>query len=368
MENRVNGIVKVSIKGIIANVFLVAFKAFVGFLAGSISIILDALNNLTDAISSIVTIVGTKIAHKKPDKKHPYGHGRVEYITSIIIAIIIISAGVLAGIESVKKIIDPITPTYEVYSFVIVIVAIIVKVLLGLYFKKKGKELKSESLKASGTDALMDSILSFSTLIAMIVNVAFGKTIEGYLGLLISLFILKAGIEVIISTTSVIIGERFDPEIIKKVTTIVDSFDEVKGCYDVVLHNYGPEYAIGSLHIEVSDNLNAVDIQKLSTKIRSTVYKELGIILTIGIYASNDVDEFSNEVRKDVISILSNYPDVKQMHGFYVDKIEHIIIFDIILEFDNPSPIETRNEIHSLVEEKYKDFQIIINLDTDFSD
>ena len=305
MESRSKGIVKVSIKGIIANIFLVAAKALVGFLAGSISIILDALNNLTDALSSIITIVGTKLALKKPDKKHPYGHGRIEYITSIIIAFIIIAAGVGAGIESINKIINPTEPTYEVYSFIIIIMAIVVKILLGLYFRKKGKDYRSESLKASGTDALMDSILSFTTLVAMIVNVAFGKTIEGYLGVLIAIFILKAGIEIIVETVSLIIGERFDPEQVKKLKELVKSFDEVRGCFDVVLHNYGPEYAIGSLHIEVDDKLTAKEIHKLSSRITGKVFETFGIVVTIGVYATNDTDDFSNEVRRDIVDIIS---------------------------------------------------------------
>lgn len=366
--NRSSGIVKVSIKGIIANIFLVGAKALVGFLAGSISIILDALNNLTDALSSIITIVGTKLALKKPDKKHPYGHGRIEYITSIIIAVIIIAAGIGAGIESVNKIIEPTEPTYEVYSFIIIIMAIVVKILLGLYFRKKGKDYRSESLKASGTDALMDSILSFTTLIAMIVNVAFGKTIEGYLGILIAIFILKAGIEIIIETVSVIIGERFDPEQVKKIKDLVNSFEEVRGVYDVVLHNYGPEYAIGSLHIEVDDKLTAQDIHKLSSRIAGKVYETFGIVVTVGIYATNNTDDLSNEVRKDVVDIISNYPDIIQMHGFYVDQKEHTIMFDIILKFETKSPSGTRNEIVDALKEKYPEYQITINLDTDFSD
>ena len=167
--SREKTIVKTSILGIISNFFLAGFKAFAGLVSNSIAITLDAVNNLTDALSSVITIVGTKLAGKKPDKKHPYGHGRIEYFSATIIAAIILYAGITSLVESVKKIIYPETPDYSVVAIIIVSVAIIVKILLGLYFRKVGKKVKSDSLIGSGNDALTDSIISVATLVSAII-------------------------------------------------------------------------------------------------------------------------------------------------------------------------------------------------------
>ena len=368
METRENGIVKVSIKGIITNIILVIFKAIVGLIAGSISIILDAVNNLTDALSSGITIIGVKLSNKPATKKHPYGYGRIEYLTSIVIAIIIIVAAVTALYESILKIINPTTPVYEVYSFIIIGVAILVKVLLGLYYRKKGKELNSESLKASGMDALLDSILSLATLIGMIVNVAFGLMIEGYLGIVIGLFILKAGIDIIRDTLSLIIGERIDSDLVVGLKRLATSFDEVYGCYDVIIHNYGPEKLIGTIHVELNDNLQAKEIHDLSEKIITKAYEEYGIALTVGIYARNDSSEFSSKVRDDILKILEDYKTLKQFHGYYINLENKTILFDIIFDFKEHKQKELVEEIRNRVHDLYPEYNVIVNLDTDYSD
>ena len=189
--NREKKIVQTSIIGVLGNVLLVAAKATIGLIAGSIAIITDAVNNLTDALSSIITIIGTKLANKKPDKKHPYGHGRVEYLTSMIIAIIILFAGLTAIIESVKSFFSKEVATYNYISIIIVSIAVVIKIVLGLYFKYVGKKVESEALKASGTDALFDAALSGATLIGIIVSMIWNVAIEGYLGIGIGLFILR---------------------------------------------------------------------------------------------------------------------------------------------------------------------------------
>ena len=189
-------IVKTSILGIFMNIMLVIFKMLVGFFANSISIILDAVNNLTDILSSIVTIVGTKLSTKAPDKEHPYGHGRIEYFTSVIISIIILLAGVSAIKESVRKIINPATTEYSIVSFVIILGAVFTKFIFSKYAKKTGASVNSQTLIATGQDALMDSILSFSTLVGAIINYIWHLKLEGYIGILIGVFILKSSIDI----------------------------------------------------------------------------------------------------------------------------------------------------------------------------
>ena len=193
-------IIKTSVIGIVTNIILVVFKATVGLIVNSIAIVLDAVNNLSDAISSIITIIGTKLAGRKPDKEHPYGHGRIEYFASLIIAIIVFVAGATSGKESIEKIIHPVKADYTVISLIIIIVAVIIKFFLGRHVKKVGEKIDSQSLIASGTDAFMDAILSFSTLVAAVISLIWGISLEGYLGFIISVIIVKSSFDIIKET------------------------------------------------------------------------------------------------------------------------------------------------------------------------
>ena len=186
MNDRNKKIVRTSIVGIIANVLLAGFKAAVGIISGSIAIVLDAVNNLSDALSSVITIIGTKLAGKEPDKKHPLGYGRIEYLSAALISVIVLYAGITSLVESVKKIITPETPSYKLPSLIIVAVAIVVKIVLGTYVKKVGESVNSESLVASGEDAKLDSVISASTLLAAIIFIFSGISLEAWLGAIIS--------------------------------------------------------------------------------------------------------------------------------------------------------------------------------------
>lgn len=366
--DRSKGIIKTSIIGILGNLFLVAFKAFVGIVSSSISIITDAINNLTDALSSTITIVGTALSNKKPDKKHPFGHGRVEYITSTIIAVIILIAGVTAIVESIKSLVEGSSPSYTNISLIIISVAIAVKVFLGILFIARSKKYESDLLKNSGKDALFDAILSLSTLIAAIISRFAGFNIEGYLGIVIGLFIIKSGIEAISESLSEIIGERADEELIKSLKELILSFPEVKGVFDLIVNNYGVNKKIASVHIEIDDKLTARDIQFLERNIQGAVYTNFGIIITVGIYASNDSSELSKEIKDYLFNEIKKYPTIIQCHGFYVDEKLKMITYDLIISFDEKNPEEVFNNILNAMNEKFSDFNIYPVLDTNFSD
>lgn len=368
-NDRKSIIVRTSIIGIIANIFLAGFKAIVGVVSNSIAITLDAVNNLSDALSSIITIVGTKLAGKAPDKKHPYGHGRIEYLSAMSIAIIIVYAGATSFIESVKKIIFPENPDYSMASFVIVSVAVVVKIFLGMYVKKIGEKVNSESLKDSGEDALMDSIISGSTLIAATIFVIFGISLEAWLGAVISLIIIKSGIEMLRCTLSQILGERVDKDIAKAIKSTVNKFDEVYGAYDLILSNYGPDVFLGSIHIEVSDMMTASEIDELTRRIMYEVYKEHSVILSaVGIYSLNTKDKESIKIREEVNKIVHSYKTVLQMHGFYYNKKTNMISFDIIIDYDDKNKVDTYKEIYDNVQSLYPDSKLQITMDFDVVD
>ena len=362
-------IIRTSIKGIIANIFLVIFKAIVGFVSNSIAIILDAVNNLSDALSSVITIVGTKLAEKAPDKEHPYGHGRVEYLSAMVISIIILYAGFTSLIESAKKIIHPETPDYTIVSIGIIIVAVIVKIVLGLYVKKIGEKVNSESLIDSGKDALMDSVISFSTVVAAIIFIAFHISLEAWLGLIISVVIVKSGIEMLKSTLNQILGKRVDRDLAISIKNTVNSSESVYGAFDLILNDYGPDIYLGSIHIEVPDTMTACEIDELTRQISKDVYKKHNVIMTaIGIYSINTQDKEIIQIREKINKIVHSYSTVIQMHGFYVNKKEKTINFDVIIDFSDKQREQTFKQIYDKIKEEYPEYRLNITLDFDISD
>lgn len=362
-------IIKVSLIGIIANIFLAAFKAVIGSLTNSIAITLDAVNNLSDVLSSIITIIGTRIASRKPDKKHPLGHGRVEYLSAGLIAIIVLYAGIASLVESVKKILNPSEPEYTNIALIIVAVAVVVKLVLGSYVKSKGKKLNSDSLVASGEDARLDAIISASTVVAALIYIFWGVSLESYLAALISLVIIKAGYEMISETLSEIIGERIDKDVIDELKQTIMEFEDVYGVYDVVLHNYGPDTLIGSLHIEVLDTYTAGQLDELERHLMKAAYDKNNIILAgISVYARNSKDDRAKQDFEMVRHLVMSHKYVLQMHGFYINYEEKIMNFDIILDFDSPNRNEEYMHILSDVQEAFPDFAIGITLDLDVSD
>lgn len=362
-------IVLTSIIGIVANVFLAAFKAFIGLASNSIAIVMDAVNNISDAASSVITIIGTKLAGKEPDKKHPFGYGRIEYLSAMIISMLVLYAGITAFIESVKKIIHPETPDYSTISLVIVAVAVVVKILLGRYVISVGKKVNSDSLINSGEDATLDSIISAATLVAAVIYLLFHVSLEAWLGAIIAVVIIKSGIEMLKDTLSKILGERADAELARDIKKTVVSYPEVSGAYDLVMHNYGPDSYNGSVHIEVPDTLSADDLDKLIRKITVDVYQKHDVILTaIGVYSVNTKNPEAVEVRKRVSDIVLGNQYVLQMHGFYIDLAEKTIRFDIVVSFDAKDRLAVYKEVCSAVQEAYPDYTLRVTMDTDFSE
>lgn len=368
MENRNAVIIKTSIIGIATNVLLAIFKAIVGLLANSIAVVLDAINNLSDAMSSIITIVGTKLAGKSPDKKHPLGYGRVEYLSATLISFIVLYAGIASLRESIKAIISPTKPDYSTLTLVIIIVGVVTKIILGRYVKSVGVKMNSASLINSGEDATLDSIISASTLVAAVIYLLFHISLEAYLGAVISIIIIKSAIEMLRDSLSDILGERVAGELSKKVKKVINSFDGIYGSYDLVLNSYGPNRYIGSVHIEVADYMQVDELDELSRKIAKKVYDETGVILTgIGVYAFNTKDNEVAKMRTDITHLVMAHEGVIQVHGFYVNKEEKRIQLDVIFDFSIDRDHLYRH-IYKDIEEAYPDYTIVMQLDSDVSD
>ena len=366
--NRERTIVRTSVIGIVTNILLVAFKAFVGLMSNSIAVILDAVNNLSDALSSVVTIIGAKLGAKPPDKKHPLGYGRIEYLSSMIVAALVLYAGITSLVESVKKIITPEAADYGTVSIIIISVAIAAKLILGTYVKRQGKKVNSGALVASGSDALFDAILSASVLACAIVYLIWGISLEAYIGVVIALFIMKAGIEMMMETLNEIIGKREDTKTTKELKAIICSEEAVRGAYDVTLFNYGPNKNYGSVHIELPDTLTVDDVDRITRRIQTDVFQKTGVILTgIGVYSFNTSNDEAAQMRNAVQKAVMTHDWALQMHGFYADTEKKTLRFDVVLSFeiDRQDAIKT---LHSEVCALYPDYDVMIVPDVDVAD
>ena len=365
--NRDKQIIKVSLYWILTNIALVVFKSIVWFLANSIAIVLDAVNNLSDVISSLVTIIWIKLSSKKPDKEHPYWHWRIEYFAAVIIAVIILIAWIAALKESIEKIIHPAETHYTIITLVVVTVAIFVKIILWRYFKKQWKKLNSWSLVASWIDALNDSLISLSTLIGALISIFFNIWLEGYLWIIISIFIIKAGIEILKDTIKEIIWTRADPELVTKLKSKILSYEWVLWVYDIMLHNYWPNKIIWTAHIQVNDDMTAKEIHRLTRNIQIGIYNELWMVITIWIYATNNEWEFG-EIQNELSQIIKNYENIIQMHGFYVDDMSNNISFDLIFDFKEEHPEKIVKKIKKEIKSKFPKYTYNVIIDTDVSE
>lgn len=367
-QNRDKVIIRTSIIGILTNVLLAGFKAVIGIISNSIAVTLDAVNNLSDALSSIITIVGTKLAGKLPDKKHPLGYGRIEYLSSMIVSGIVLYAGITATVESVKKIIHPEKPDYSVISLVIIAVAVIVKIILGRYVKAKGEQVNSGSLVASGSDAMFDAILSGSVLVSAIIFMVSGLSLEAYVGVVIAGFIIKAGIEMMMETLNEILGTRADKEKTDKIKKLLSDEPEVRGAYDLLMYNYGPDKDYASVHLEVPDTMTTREFDKLTRKLERKIYKETGVVLAgVGLYSYNTGSNEAADIQKDVHERVMAHDWAVQLHGFYVDTETKEMTFDVVMSFDI-RPREGLQIIYNEVKEAYPEYSIQIAPDVDVSD
>ena len=363
--NRDKVIVKTSVIGIVTNIFLVIFKATIGLLSNSIAVILDAVNNLSDALSSVITIIGTKLANKLPNKKHPLGYGRIEYMSAMLVSAIVLYAGITSMVESVKRIFHPEAADYSIISLIIIAVAVAVKIVLGKYVKAKGEKVNSGALIASGADAMFDAILSASVLASAIIYFTTKISLEAYVGVIISGVIIKAGIGMMSDTINDILGKRADAETTQKIKQLLVEEPEVRGAYDLIIHNYGPNKNLASVHLELPDTMTVEQVDVLTRKLQSKVYHQTGVVIAgMGVYSYNTKNDESAKIQNTILETIMKHNWVLQMHGFYVDISAKTIRFDIVMSFeiDAKEGLKIINEQLAKVYPEYK-FQIVPDVD-----
>ena len=343
-----------SITGIIVNVLLSAFKIIIGVIANSMSIISDGLNNVSDAGSSIVTMIGFKLSQKRVDEDHPWGHGRMEYITALFVDILIILVGFELLQSSVEKIIHPELPEISNTTIILLVVAILVKLWLFLFYRKIAKKIDSAAIKGTAYDSISDSVSTLAVLISAFVARFAGISIDGYVSLLVSLFILVTGAKAIKEIIDVLLGQKPDPEFVKSIQDFTKNYKEINGIHDIMVHDYGPGRKIVSFHAEVPANSNILKAHDIIDQMEQDIFEKFGCITTIHMDPIVVDDEEINAMRAETEKIVKEIDENYSIHDFRMtDGGERInLIFDLVIpagakiDVDNLIS-EVRKEIHS---------------------
>lgn len=357
------------IVGIITNLMLFIIKLFVGLFSNSVSILADAFNNLSDAASSIITIVGFKMANKPADAEHPFGHGRIEYITAMIVSFMVMLVGLQFVKTSFQKIINPTPVTFELLPFILLLISIGFKFWLSKFNKSIGNKINSSTLKATATDAMGDVFTSTTVVISFLISKFTTLPIDGYIGIVVALAIVYSGFSLIKETLSPLLGEPPDPVLVSDITDMVMSYDNITGIHDLIVHNYGPGRIMASIHAEIPSNIDIMEIHHIIDTAEREISKKLNIYLVIHMDPiCVDTDEIV-EARNMVQDILSKYEEVKSFHDFRVvgDDDKKNLIFDIEVcpkcLANESSSSQLLSNIEKDIKEKSPEYRCVITVD-----
>ena len=325
-----------SLVGIFCNIFLCVSKLLIGIMSGSISIISDGFNNLSDCASCFVTILGYKMAAKPADKDHPFGHGRMEYLTSLVIAVVIIVVGFELLKNSFDKLIHPTSLEFSYVALVVIIISICVKIWMGLFNKKLGKRINSSIMLATSKDSMNDVAATSTTLIALVGSLWTDFPLDAIMSILVSAFILISGYGIVRETVDLLLGRPIDEELVKRLKAIVGASDVSLGMHDLVIHSYGPGNMMGSAHIEVDCRKNIMDIHEAIDKLEREIYNTLKINITIHMDPVDPEDELTRECRQMIQNIAKEIDGALSVHDFRAftcsDNIK--LVFDMLIPFD----------------------------------
>ena len=352
--------------GIIVNLLIAAIKVILGLLANSIAIISEGVNNASDALTSVLTLVGTKLAGKKPDKKHPFGYGRIEYLTSLIIAIAILITGFEMITSSVELIFNPEPMDISIAALLAVAISAVIKFFLGIYTIKQGKKADSGALTAVGLDCRNDSFVSVVTIASAIIFLVFDFSVDAYVGIFTSLIILKAGFEVLKDTVSELLGKPGDEELAEKLYKEIRGTEGVLGAADMMLHNYGPDAYSGSVNIEMDHEMTVGEIYEILHALQLRIMYEHKVTMVFGIYAVDNDHEDVKAIRKTVADFVLAQEHVKSFHAVYLDPNSPKIYCDLIVDYDLRDWDALREEFIAYMAERFPENEIVLTVETEF--
>lgn len=352
-----------SIVGIICNLILSIIKITVGVISSSVSIMADGFNNLSDMASSLITMIGIKLANMPADKEHPFGHGRMEYLSALVVAFMVMLVGAQFIKSSVDRILNPTKVSFEMIPFILLLISLILKLWLSRFNKYVGEKINSSALKAASVDALGDVFTSSCVIISFLASKFTTIPIDGYVGVLVSLAILYAGYSLVKDTISPLLGEAPDEELVKAIKQGVLSYDNIIGVHDLIIHNYGVGKCMASIHAEIPSNIDLVTIHEIIDTAEREISQKLNIYLVIHMDPMCIHDEKINAIKGDVQKILFKYEQIKSMHDFRITegKNQTNIIFDIEVNFDEVNTVEKEEELRKNLEEGIKKLNPLYN-------
>ena len=356
--------------GIVSNTVLCVFKILVGILSGSVAIIADAVNNLSDAASSIVTVFGFKLSNRPADREHPYGHERYEYIAAFIIAFAVVLIGALLLKQSIEKIITPEGITVSVYTYVVLAVAIVLKIVQGLLYRDFGKSINSEALRASAADSRNDVFTTIAVLISTIVIDTTGVNIDGYAGLVVSIVIIVFSLKLLKDTVNPLLGTVPDKALVGKIAEKLSSYEVVLGFHDLMIHSYGPAITYASVHVEVDAKENVIEMHDAIDNIERDFMNDMNVHLVIHMDPVTIGDPETDNLKSEIMGIIKNLNGDLTLHDFRLVKgpTHTNVLFDVVIPYDCKT---TLGDIKRALQENVKSettYYYVINVDRKFTD
>ena len=335
-DERAAAILKASVIGVLGNLALVVMKLAIGMLTHSVAIVGDAINNLADTLGGVLTIVGTKLSGKRPDYKHPFGYGRIEYVFTVVIGALILFSGASAFHDSIAHILEPEETSYTLAALAVLFVAMFGRFGLGMYLKKSGRAVASDTLIASGTDAILDTVVTAATIVSAIISMCFGVSTEAYLAVGISVVILWAGLKVLLRAVSKILGQRVDSKVAEHVIETVESVPGVVNACNLWLLDYGPEHVVGDLNIEVDERISLLDADRIAKTAKMRAYMDCNVRLSaVGFHPVSCSDEATLALRSQLEKIAMAYDHVLEMHSFRLNEEAKLITFEVDVDFED---------------------------------
>lgn len=352
--------------GILANVLMAIIKIIIGALTSSISIISEGVNNATDSLTAFIALIGTKLANKHPDKKHPFGYKRIEYLTGLVIATIIVVTGVEMLTTSIKIIFNPTKLSISYVSLIIIAVSAIIKFALGTYTIKIGKKVNSIALEAVGIDGRNDSFISIITIVSALFFLVFNLSIDAYAGIIISSLIIKSGFNALKDTISELLGRSGQKELADKIYKEIHNTKEIINAADMMLHNYGPNTWSGSVNVEVDHAKTVGEIYQVIHKLQLKIMHEYKVVMVFGIYAVDHDHEDVKTIRQDIDIFVLKNKHIKSIHAVYLDPQTNKIYCDFIVDYDLKEWNTLKEEFLEYMAQKYPNNEIELTIETEF--
>lgn len=358
--------------GISINFMLFSIKLSVGIIVSSIAIMADAFNNLSDAASSFITILGFKLSNKPADREHPFGHGRIEYLSGLLVAFMVMLVGLQFIKSSFERIINPTSITFELIPFILLFISIFFKIWLSRFNKFMGEKINSSALKAAATDALGDVFTTSCVAISFLASKFTSFPIDGYIGMGVALFIVYSGFNLVKDTINPLLGEKPDPELVNSITQMVLSYDNILGTHDLIIHNYGPGKCMASIHAEIPGDINVIAIHEIIDKAEREISEALKIYLVIHIDPVCIVEGETKEAYDNILSIIEQYNYIDSIHDFRVIGKGNVknLIFDVVIDPSKGDSItndEVINNISNQLKKYHSSYNCIITVDRHFS-